>query len=66
MEKLILNPDFTIDNIHKLKEYKYNTTKDMLPYERQRYYNERGWTFQREIDTVRMPFEKFPKCGEYI
>ena len=29
MEKPILSPDFTIEDIHKLREYNYYQTKDM-------------------------------------
>ena len=31
MEKLVLSPDFTIEDIHKLREYNYYQTKDMKP-----------------------------------
>ncbi len=34
MEKPVLSPDFTIDDIHKLREYNYYLTKDMTPQER--------------------------------
>lgn len=49
MEKPILSPDFTIDDIHKLREYNYYLTKDMNPQERQNYYNERGMEVHRQI-----------------
>ena len=29
MEKPILSPNFTIEDIHKLREYNYERTKDM-------------------------------------
>lgn len=45
MEKPILSPDFTVDDIHKLREYNYYLTKDMEPQERRSYYYERGRAF---------------------
>ena len=41
MDKLIISPDFTIEDIHKIREYNYNITKDMTPQERRNYYNKR-------------------------
>ena len=49
MEKPVLSPDFTIDDIHKLREYNYYLTKDMTPQERMDYYNKKGRAFQQEI-----------------
>lgn len=49
MEKPILSPDFTVDDIHKLREYNYYLTKDMEPQERRDYYNERGMEVHRQI-----------------
>ena len=54
MEKPILSPNFTIEDIHKLREYNYNLTKDMTPDKRRNFYNERGWAFQREIEVGRL------------
>ena len=42
MNKPVLNPDFTIEDIHKLREYNYYITKYMKPQERLDYYNNRG------------------------
>ena len=42
MNKPDLSPDFTIEDIHKLREYNYYQTKDMKPQERLDYYNNRG------------------------
>lgn len=50
MEKPVLSPDFTIEDIHKLREYNYYVTKDMTPQERMDYYNSKGRAFQREIE----------------
>ena len=54
MEKPILSPDFTIEDIHKLREYNYYLTKDMPPDKRRDFYNERGRAFQREIEAGRL------------
>lgn len=54
MEKPVLSPDFTIEDIHKLREYHYHHTKDMSPQERRNFYNERGRAFQREIEAGRL------------
>lgn len=50
MEKPVLSPDFTIEDIHKLREYNYYVTKDMTPQERMNYYNSRGRAFLKEIE----------------
>lgn len=42
MEKPALSPNFTIEDIHKLREYNYEMTKDMTDRERMDYYNKRG------------------------
>ncbi|MCM1237132.1 MAG: hypothetical protein NC489_44240, partial [Ruminococcus flavefaciens] len=54
MEKPVLSPDFTIEDIHKLREYNYEMTKDMPPQERRNYYNERGRAFLKEIEAGRL------------
>lgn len=54
MEKPVLSPDFTIDDIHKLREYNYYLTKDMAPQERMDYYNKKGRAFQQEIEESKL------------
>ncbi|MCI9539128.1 MAG: hypothetical protein HFG35_12835 [Eubacterium sp.] len=54
MEKPVLSPDFTIDDIHKLREYNYYLTKDMTPQERMDYYNKKGRAFQQEIEESKL------------
>jgi hypothetical protein len=49
MEALVISPDFTIDDIHKVRENNYNITKDMSPQERRDYYNKRGMEVHRQI-----------------
>ena len=49
METLIISPNFTIEDIHKVRENNYNITKDMTPQERRDYYNKRGMEVHRKI-----------------
>lgn len=42
MEKPVLSPNFTIEDIHKLREYNYFQTKNMTQKERSDYYNSQG------------------------
>ncbi len=39
VEEPIISPDFTIEDIHKIREYYYEVTKDMTDEERIRYFN---------------------------
>lgn len=49
METLVISPNFTIEDIHKVRENNYNITKDMTPQERRDYYNKRGMEVHRLI-----------------
>ena len=53
IEKPNLSPNFTIEDIHKLREYNYEMSKDITGQERMDYYNKAGRAFQREIDEAR-------------
>ena len=53
MEKPILSPNFTIEDIHKLREYNYERTKDMTVAEKVAYYNSSGKDAEREIERRR-------------
>lgn len=53
MEKPVLSPNFTIEDIHRLREYNYEMTKNMTDKERMDYYNIAGRAFQREIEQER-------------
>ena len=53
MEKPILSPDFTIEDIHKLREYNYEITKDMTDKERMDYYNKKGREVQRKLERMK-------------
>ena len=50
----IISPDFTIEDIHKLREYNYYVTKDMTSQERIDYYNQKGRAFLKEIEESRL------------
>ena len=50
MNRAALSPNFTIENIHKLREYNYYQTKDMSRQERIDYYNTRGIEVHKEIE----------------
>lgn len=45
----VVSPDFTIDDIHKIREYHYELTKTMTPQERRDYYNKHGMEVHRLI-----------------
>ena len=54
MEKPVLSLDFTIDDIHKLREYNYYLTKDMTQQERMDYYNNKGRAFHGESEESKL------------
>lgn len=54
MEKPVLSPNFTIEDIHTLREYNYEITKHMSDKERMDYYNQAGRAFQREIEEAKL------------
>lgn len=58
LEKPILSPDFTIEDIHKLREYNYHVTKNMTVHEQIEYYNAKGNAFNKEIEEERMRREQ--------
>ena len=39
MDKPVISPDFTIEDIHKIREYNYEVTKNMTIEEKIAYYN---------------------------
>lgn len=53
MEKPVLSPDFTIEDIHKLREYNYEMTKDMTDQDRMNYYNKRGWEVLKKLEQMK-------------
>ncbi len=53
MEKPILSPDFTIEDIHKIREQNYERTKNMTVAGKVAYYNNSGKEAEREIERRR-------------
>lgn len=53
MEKPLLSPNFTIEDIHKLREYNYEVTKEMSTQEKMNYYNSKGNAFLKELEKSR-------------
>jgi hypothetical protein len=49
MERLEISPNFTIEDIHKIRENNYNLTKDMTSQEKRDYYNSRGMAVHKII-----------------
>ena len=44
-----ISPDFTIDDIHKIREHNYETTKHMTIKERRRYYDSKAEKVREEL-----------------
>ena len=53
MNELKISPDFTIADIHKIREYSYEMTKNMTTKERTEYYNKSSVDAQKRIDKIR-------------
>ena len=53
MKKPALSPDFTIEDIHKIREQNYERTKDMTVAEKVAYYNNSGKEAEKEIERRR-------------
>ena len=53
MKKPVLSPNFTIEDIHKLREYNYEITKDKTDKERMDYNNNRGREVQRKLERMK-------------
>lgn len=47
MKPLEIRPDFTIEDIHKIREHNVRVTKNMTKQEKMDYYNEGGRKVQR-------------------
>lgn len=54
MEKPILSADFTIEDIHKLREYNYEKTKELSRKEKMDYYNNKGKEFLKKLEEQKM------------
>lgn len=46
----VISPDFTVEDIHKIREYHYELTKGMTMQEKIAFYNEGGDTFLKEME----------------
>ena len=53
METLVISPDFTIEDIHKIREQNYEWTKDMTVAEKVAYYNNSSKEAEKEIERRR-------------
>lgn len=53
MEKPVLSPNFTIEDIHKLREYNYEMTKHMTTEEKLLYYNTPSTDAEEQIKMFR-------------
>lgn len=53
--KPCVSKDFTVDDIHKIREYHYEITKNMTPRERMDFYNIGGRNFLKEIEKKKSP-----------
>ena len=53
MNELKISPDFTIADIHKIREYSYEMTKNMTTKERTEYYHKSSVNAKKRIDEIR-------------
>ena len=51
--KEFLSPHFTIEDIHRLREYSYEMTKHITDEERMDYYNKRGREVQKKLEKMK-------------
>lgn len=58
METLNISPDFTIDDIHKIREQNYERTKNMTIEEKLEHYNMAGSEAEMEIERRRLQKKK--------
>ena len=49
----LISSDFTIDDIHKIREWNYEKLKDATPEERREYYKQSKREFDARIEAVR-------------
>ena len=48
-----ISPDFTIEDIHKIREYNYSITRDMTMQEKLDYYNKGGEEVHRILQEMK-------------
>lgn len=61
MGVLVISPDFTINDIHKIREENYERIKDMTMEEKIAYYNNAGKNAEKEIERRRILKRKMMK-----
>lgn len=52
----LISPDFTVDDIHKIREYNYDKTKNMTMEQRRNYYKnlkQSGMDLQKKVEALR-------------
>ena len=54
MEALIISPNFTVEDIHKIREQNYELTKNLTIEEKIAYYNNSGKEAEKEIERRRV------------
>lgn len=53
MKPLDISPNFTIEDIHKIREYNYEMTKNMTKQEKMDYYNEGAKEVRRILQDMK-------------
>lgn len=53
IEMPYISPKFTIDDIHRIREYNSEVTKNMTVEEKCEYFNSRGKEVQRKIEELK-------------
>ena len=49
MKELVISPDFTVEDIHKVREYNYEITKNMTVQQTLHYNNSSGRAVLKEL-----------------
>ena len=58
MKILEISSNFTIEDIHKIREKNHEITKNMTEQERMDYYNNRGMEVHRKIQKMQEIYQK--------
>ena len=58
MNRLDISPDFTVEDIHKIREYNHEMTKNMGFEERKKYYASGANSVMAEIEALRKVNER--------
>ncbi|GHU56185.1 hypothetical protein FACS1894132_13330 [Clostridia bacterium] len=58
IEKPVISPNFTIEDIHKIREYNHMVTKDLSFEERRKYYSDGATEFEKIIVSERQKISK--------